>query len=255
MFPIPDIDVLYGWAMAMLRAGGLVSVLPVFSAPAVPMQLRVMLAVLLAFLAMSYVPGHPTMPAEAAALALVAGNELLLGLAMGLVVKIIFYAAEMAGQIVASEIGLTTGTAFDPSSGNTFATSGLLFSNLAAILLFTSGAYHAVLFAYLRSYAYAPIGDLGFRPSALDLFVNQTGRIFMLAVQMAAPVIAVNFVVTLAFALLGRIAPGFNVFTESYAVRVLAGLSVLGLTFALAARYMLGFLEGAPDLMLQLVRR
>ena len=72
---------------------------------------------------------------------------------------------------------------------------------------------------------------------------------------MSAPVIAVNFVVVLTFAVLGRVAPSINAFTESYSARILAGLAVLGLTFGLAAQYMLGYLEKAPDLMLQLVRR
>ncbi len=255
MFPSLDIDALYAWMMALMRAGGLVSVLPVFSAPAVPVQMRLVLAVFLAYTATSYVPSHLAMPEQPAALALVAANELLLGLFMGLMVKIIFFAAEMAGQIVSNEMGLTTGSALDPTSGNSFAIVGVLFSNLAAMLLLTTGAYHAVLFAYLRSYFYAPVGGLGFSAGALDLFVTQTSHIFLLAVQMSAPVIAVNFVVVLTFAVLGRIAPSINVFTESYSARILAGLTVLGLTFGLAAQYMLGYFAKAPDLMLQLVRR
>lgn len=250
-----DIDSLCAWVMALMRAGGLISVLPVFSAPAVPMQMRLVLAVFLAFLAESYIPGHLPMPGQPMMLALVAGNELLLGVFMGLIVKVIFFAAEMAGQIMSNEIGLTTGATLDPASNNSFTMTGVLFSNLAALLLLTTGAYHAVLFAYLRSYAYAPVGSLGFSPAALELFVMQTGRIFLLAVQMAAPVIAANFVVTLTFGVLGKVAPGINVYTESYSARILAGLSVLGLAIAVAARYMLSYLEIAPDLMLQLVRR
>ena len=52
-------------------------------------------------------------------------------------------------------MGLTTGSTLDPTSGNSFAVVGVLFSNLASMLLLTTGAYHAVLFAYLRSYFYA----------------------------------------------------------------------------------------------------
>ena len=255
MFPGFDIDSLYAWMMALMRAGGLVSVLPVFSAPTVPVQVRLVLAVFLAYLAGNYVPNHASMPGQPVALALVAANELLIGLFMGLMVKIVFFAAEMAGQIISSEMGLTTGSALDPASGNNFAIAGVLFSNLAALLLLTTGAYHSVLFAYLRSYRFAPIGSLGFSPGALDLFITQTSHIFLLAIQMSAPVIAINFVVTLTFAVLGRVAPSINAFTESYSARIIAGLTVLGLTFGLAAQYMLGYLQNAPDLMLQLVRR
>lgn len=250
-----NIDAVFRWVMALLRAGALVSVLPVFSAQPVPVQMRLALAVFLAYLASSYVPNHAELPDQPALLALVAGNEALLGIFMGLIVRVIFFAAEMAGQIISSEMGLTTGNTFDPNSGNSFTPTSVMLSNLAALLLLTTGTYRGVLFAYLRSYRYAPIGNLGFNPAALDLFVTQTGNIFGLAVQMCAPIIAVNFVVTLTFALLGRVAPGINVFTESYSARIFAGLTALGLTLALSAQYMLGYLQKAPDLMLQLVRR
>ncbi len=252
---LDNLDAIFRWVMALVRAGALVAVLPVFSAQPVPMQMRLALAVFLAYLAGTYVPNHVALPDQPVTLALVAGNEALLGIFMGLIVRVIFFSAEMAGQIISSEMGLTSGNTFDPNSGNSFTPTSVMLSNLAALLMLTTGAYRGVLFAYLRSYRYAPIGNMGFNPAALDLFVTQTGNIFGLAIQMCAPIIAVNFVVTLTFALLGRVAPGINVFTESYSARILAGLTVLGLTITLAAQYMLGYLQKAPDLMLQLVRR
>ncbi len=241
--------------MALLRAGALVAVLPVFSAQPVPMQLRLILAVFLAYLTGSYTTGQLPLPDHPFSLVLVAGNEALLGLFMGFMVRIVFFAAELAGQIISSEMGLTSGNTFDPNSGNSFAPTSVMMTNLAAMLLLATGGYRAVLFAYLRSYSVAPVGNLGFDPHAMDLFVTQTGNIFLLAIQMSAPIMAVNFVVTLTFALLGKVSPGINVFTESYSARILAGFAVLGLTFTLAAQYMLGFLDKAPDLMLQLVSR
>ena len=250
-----NVDAIFRWVMALLRAGALVSVLPVFSAQPVPVQMRLALAVFLAYLAASYVPDHAALPEQPALLALVAGNEALLGIFMGLIVRVIFFAAEMAGQIISSEMGLTTGNTFDPNSGNSFTPTSVMLSNLAALLLLTTGTYRNVLFAYLRSYRYAPIGNLGFNPAALDLFVTQTGNIFGLAVQMCAPIIAVNFVVPRPVAQLGRGSPGLHGVKASNYARHLAGLTVLGLTISLAAQYMLGYLEKAPDLMLQLVRR
>jgi flagellar biosynthesis protein FliR len=64
---------------------------------------------------------------------------------------------------------------------------------------------------------------------------------------------AVNFTVTLTFAILGKAAPGMSVFTESFSVRILAGLTLLGLTLGLTAQIVLSHLRESPEVMLRLL--
>ena len=82
--------------------------------------------------------------------------------------------------------------------------------------------------AFLRSFEIAPVGVLALHRSVAEVFVSATGNIFLLALQMAAPLLAVNFVVTFAFVILGKAAPSINVFSESFSVRVLTGIILLG---------------------------
>jgi flagellar biosynthesis protein FliR len=70
---------------------------------------------------------------------------------------------------------------------------------------------------------------------------------------MAAPLLAVNFVVTFAFVILGKAAPSINVFSESFSVRVLTGIILLGLTLGLTAQAVLNALQGSPELMLRVI--
>ena len=183
------------------------------------------------------------------------GGELIIGLLMGLAVRVVFYALEMAGQIISGEMGLSTSASLDPMNRNQSMTTSVMLFYLGALLFVASGSHHAVLFAYLRSYALAPPGAYALNAPTADVLVFQTGRIFALAVQMAAPMLAVNFLVTFTFAILGRAAPSINAFAESFSFRLLAGFLVLGLTIALTARYVLDFLQHAPEGMLRLVPR
>ena len=64
---------------------------------------------------------------------------------------------------------------------------------------------------------------------------------------MTAPIIAVSFVINLVFSFLGRAVPQMNVFSESFAVRIIAGLSVFGLSLQLMAQHMLNYLRRLPD--------
>ena len=70
---------------------------------------------------------------------------------------------------------------------------------------------------------------------------------------MAAPIMAINFIVTMTFAILGKAATGINVFSESAGVRIVAGMTVLGLTLGLTAQLVLTQLRQAPELMLRLI--
>ena len=64
---------------------------------------------------------------------------------------------------------------------------------------------------------------------------------------------AVNFVVTLTFAVLSKAAPGLNAFSESFPVRIAAGLAMLSIGLGLTAQLVLSGLRGAPELMLRLI--
>jgi flagellar biosynthesis protein FliR len=68
---------------------------------------------------------------------------------------------------------------------------------------------------------------------------------------MAAPLIAVNYIITLSFAILGRAVPGMNILVLSFGVRVFVGLSVLALVFGMIVQFLIGMINDSPEQMLQ----
>lgn len=238
------------WLLASFRATGLLIVLPLFAVRSVPMLLRVALALLLAWIVAPSAIGSVPMPESGLELVLIIAKELSIGLLMGLAVRMVIFTLELASHILAMEIGLHPTPGFDPSSstaGNPLGT-GLFY---LALLMFLAGAQYAVLFAFARSFELVPPGlqapDMGFVP----VVVEHTARIFQLGVLMAAPVLAVNFLVNLAFSILGRVVPRMNVFILSFSVRILAGSVMFALSIGLVAHYLYSQFEGAPELMLR----
>jgi len=246
-----SLDLLYGGMMVFIRAGGLLALLPVFSGQNIPLQIRIAIALMLAYLAGSQLQLHSAVPTDTLTLLAAAVRELLIGLLMGFAIRLIFYAVEFAGQIMSTEIGLTVSSQIDPISHNTSSPVGTALFYLGSLLFLLSGCHHAVLVAFLRSFEIAPIGVLGLHRGVAEIFVTATGNIFLVALQMAAPLLAVNFTVTLAFVILGKTAPSINVFAESFSLRVLAGITLLGLTVGLTAQAVLNALRGSPELMLR----
>jgi flagellar biosynthetic protein FliR len=108
--------------------------------------------------------------------------------------------------------------------------------------------------AFQRSYHFLPIGGAGLNEETALEVIGRTSYLFVFAVQVAAPLIAVSFVIVLVFSVIGRAVPQMNVFMESFGVRVMAGLIVLGLTFQLMAQHIANFLRRLPQDILQVAQ-
>jgi flagellar biosynthetic protein FliR len=246
-------DSIYMWMMVFVRAGGLISLVPVFSGQNIPMAIRIAVAAGLSFTVAGFVPTVASFPPDVLHLFFVVARELMIGLIMGAVSRLIFYAIEFAGQIMSTEMGLMMSSQMDPITHTSSSPVGVALFNLGVMLFLISGSHHVVFAAFLRSFAVAPIGSLSFTHDVAQLFVVNTGKIFLIAIQMSIPLMAVNFVVTFTFAILGKAAPSMNVFSESFSIRILAGLTIFGVALGLTAQLVLSSLRQSPELMLRMI--
>jgi len=242
---------LYAWVMVVLRSLGIILQLPMIAGHPLPIMVRlgicVALATLLAgLIAVADVP--PTLWGLIAA----AAFEVMLGLAMGFVIRVTFGSVEMAGRIISSEIGLTATPGLgapEPAQEPIAA----LMSTLAIVLFFMFGAHEGLLVALARSFQVCPAGAATFAGTAGSSFVSDTGRMIELGVRIAAPFIAMNFLVNFAFSVLGKAVPKMNVFIVSFSARALFGLGLLSTAGALVARYMYLEFGDLPMRMLEVV--
>lgn len=239
--------------MGSLRAVGIVAALPALGGRALPAVVRVTLAVAMGGLLAGVAPASPgPPPATMGDLATAAVHELLLGLAMGLVVRALLSAAELAGRLIAGEVGLIAAPGFDaPVPSQEPLPSFIGF--FAGLMFFLLHAHEGVLAAYARSFEIAPAGTGRLSGAAAETLVGAVAALLELAVRMAAPFIALNFVITAGFSILGRAVPKMNVFIVSMALRSLMGLALLAGAGALFARYLSGEFDRLPWRMLELV--
>jgi len=249
-----DPTTIYALMLIFSRAGGLLTLAPAFSGQSVPVVIRVALAFLLATIFLTLTPLPQEVPNHFLLFVLAIGHEIVVGLLMGMAVRLVFYALEMAGQIMATEIGLMMSSSLDPITRAESSPVSTALSYLGIVIFFVSGAHHLMLLAFLRSFELVPAAAGNFDPRVADVVVRESGRIFLLAVQMAAPLIAINFLVNLSLAILSRAAPMINAFLLSIPIQIFAGLTVLGMVIGLTAHYVLSALGGVPELMLRFIR-
>lgn len=245
---------LQAWMLTFFRAGAFLNVIPLFSGAGIPVQTRIAFAALLGLLV---APSLPLLDLSDAGLGSLTGlcfQEMAAGLAMGFAARMAFYAADFAGRLIANEIGLSLGSLFDPFNQTSTQAPGAILFWLALVLMLTLDLHHGFVVAFQQSYLYLPPGSAFMGVTLLNDFISQTGFVLLIGTKMAAPVIAVSFIILLVFAVLGRAVPQMNVFSESFAVRILGGMLVFGISLSTMAEHLGNMLRHIPDDMLRIAQ-
>jgi len=241
---MPD---LLNWLLVFLRAIALLTIFPVFSATNFPVQIRLALGALLSFLVAPLIPAASVAHLDVWSVIGLMALEVGFGLLLGFVSRMIFYALEIAGGLIATEMGLMIPAGLNPLTTSPTSEIATILQYMAAMLFLSLNLHHGLLLAFQKSYLFLPVGGGHLHESlALDI-IGRTSHLFLFAVQMAAPMLAVAFIVTLVFAVLGRAVPQMNVFSESFSVKLMSGMVVFGLTCQLMAQHIANFLHRLPE--------
>jgi flagellar biosynthetic protein FliR len=180
--------------------------------------------------------------------------EVGIGLMFGFASRMVFFALDMAGAIIGTEIGLALPAGLNPMSGTqTTAPTSILFY-LTAMLWVSLDMHHWMLIGFQRTYVFLPIGGAHLSEIFMTNIIARTSQTFVIALQLAAPVMAVSFIISLVFSVLGRAVPQMNVFAESFSLRILVGLGVFGATMQLMSQHIINYLHRLPEDILQVAQ-
>lgn len=248
-----DID-LYNWLMVFLRVGSFLLALPFFSMVNFPVAMRVALSALMAMLLAPTLPPFPVADLPLFSLFGVMIQEVGVGLLLGFVARMVFFAVDLAGNVIANELGFNTGSVLNPMTGLSSQVPGTILFFLATAVMLSLDLHLWILVGFERTYTVLPVGGAHLHGELFDFVLAQTSNLFVVALEIAAPVLAVSFVVTVVFGVLSRAVPQMNVFVLSFSFRAVGGLIVFGFTLQLAAQHVINFLDRLPNDLLTVAR-
>ncbi len=217
------------------RVAGFVGAIPVVLSAQTPGRIKTALvfgiALTLFPIMEKFVPATSFVPGQ---LGLLVVSELLLGLLLGLIARLIFTAVEFGATVIGFQMGFAAANVFDPQNERQVALLSQ-FQNVFAILIFLAvNGHHLFLYTAVRSYELLPPGQLNLAGEAIPFLMELASHMFVLGVQFSAPVLAILLLSGLILGILARVFPQLNVFLLSFPVNIGTGFIVIALTLNLS---------------------
>ncbi len=221
---------LEGYAWAFLRISGFMLVAPLFGSRMVPKRAKLTLAIALTLILAPLSPATPVIDPLTATALLTVVQQLLVGVAIGFIVQIVFDALMFAGQIVANTMGLSFATMVDPSHGASSTVLGQFFQILGMLIFVSLNAHLALLGVLAESVRVLPPGPTALGPDAFLTVATWGGKIFEAAVIISLPAVVGLILVNLALGVVSRASPQLNLFAVGFPISMVLGFAMLMLS-------------------------
>jgi flagellar biosynthetic protein FliR len=234
--PLPQLQMFF---LIFLRVGSILMTMPIFKSRSIPILFRAGLAlaisvVLFPILELENFPAVTGL----AVFAIGVFREILLGISIGLAVNFIFAGLQLAGQLAGYQMGMAIARVMDPSTQQQIPLLGQLNEMFALLIFISINAHHWFIRILADSYRLVP--PLGFKISGslIEQLVGMAGNMFVIAIKVGAPIIAVLLLTSIAFGLIARTVPQMNVFFVAMPLKILVGLLFVGVCLPYFASFL-----------------
>jgi flagellar biosynthetic protein FliR len=234
-------DRYYVFLVSLARMAAMVGALPIFNSSQAAIRLRLGLSVAITLLLFPFLDlslsEQQTTPVG---LGLIIAQEAMLGLLLGLMVQLIFFAVQFGATIVGYQMGLSAAEIMDPQHQQQVPLLSQ-FQNIIAILFFLAlNVHHSLLRVIVDSYTILPPGTLNFSGNAIPFVLNMTGEMFVLGLRLVTPVLVVLMLSMFILGIMSRVFSQLQVFMLSFPINISLALIIIGLSMGM----MLSILEG-----------
>ena len=221
--------ILLTYLLVFARVGAMVMLLPGFGTMGVPARVRLVLALAISLaLTPTVQSAYPAQsPQTFMSLAILIGQEVTAGVLVGAMAAVIMSALQVAGFLIASQIGLAYAQTFDPTQNTQGAVVGNFLTLLGTVMIFLTNLHHLAIGAIAGSYRMLPPG--GHLPTGdmAQLVIKLVSSSFALGFQLAAPFLVFGFAVYAALGILAKLMPQLQVFFVAVPINILCGFVIL----------------------------
>jgi flagellar biosynthesis protein FliR len=243
----PILAHLPAFVLVLSRMAGVFIFAPMLGSAAIPMRIKVLLAVAMSLSIYPLIAPQPAVAWTAAALLIAMAGELLIGLVIGFIAILPLIAMRMAGTLIGQQLGLDLAEIYHPGHGDRAdVLAQFLFFTALVIFLLLDG-HRALVGGLIGSFERLPVGGYVPGGSMLTVVVGMLGAMMELAVRVAAPVLCLVFVEAVTLGLVARTVPQLNILSAGFPLRIMLGVAMLVVAIAMMGHAFAGSMRQALD--------
>lgn len=210
----------------LVRILAMISTAPVLGNKQVPKRVKIGFSALLAILIAPTLTTLPLVPVGSPQGLLIMIQQIIIGVAMGFAIRLVFTAVEMAGELSGLQMGLGFASFYDPMNSSYSPVIARWLGMIAALAFLATNGHLYMLSALAESFSTLPIGNAMPNQGFYNV-VNWGGSIFAFGLQIALPIVAALLITNIALGILTRAAPQLNLFAVGFPITLTIGFMVL----------------------------
>ena len=223
-----------GWLGAFLwpfvRISAMMMAAPVFGARLLPVRIRIIMAFAFSLIAVPMLPMVPQVdPVSLSALSILV-QQVLIGLAMGFMVQMVFQALVIAGEAIANGMGLGFARMVDPANGVQVPVISQFLIVMATLLFVVFNGHLMMIDMVVKSFHILPISDSGLSAQGMWKIASWAGQMFAGGLLIAIPAVTALLVVNISMGVITRAAPQLNIFAVGFPLMILLGFIFIAMT-------------------------
>ena len=226
------VSLLGALALASIRVGSFFLASPFFGYRVIPVQVRIIVSFASSFLIFSYIPVPNINELAGINLVISIFQELVIGVSSGLILKVLFASAELAGEKIAASTGLSFAGLIDPESGAQTPVISQIFSMFMLLTFLSLNGHLLALSIILESYKVFPIGTKGFNLNIIKLGIDAGGLMFKFGALIMLPVVVGITLLNVVIGIVTRSAPSLNLFAFGFPITMISAFILLYLCTA-----------------------
>ena len=237
--------------LILIRVSVILLMFPFFSSRVIPVLAKAGLVLIITIILFSVIDNKMVeLPDTLCGMVQMITAELIIGMILGLLVKIVFEGIRMMGQLVGFQTGFAITNILDPQSGIQVS----IFSNMAylmamVIFLILNG-HHILLNAIRESFEIINVGSLSLDRRIFQEIINASGDMFVIAIKIGAPAIAALLFTKVVFGLITKLIPQMNIMIVAFPIQIVIGLIFFGICLNVILRFMERYLGDLGSLLI-----
>ena len=237
--------------LILIRVSVILLMFPFFSSRVIPVLVKAGLVLIITIVLFSVIDNKELQfPDTLCGIVQMITAELIIGMILGLLVRMLFEGIRMMGQLVGFQTGFAITNIIDPQSGMQVSILSNMAYLVAMVIFLILNGHHILLNAVRESFEIINVGSLSLDRRIFQQIINASGDMFVIAIKIGAPAVAALLFTKVVFGLITKIIPQMNIMIVAFPIQIVIGLFFFGICLNVILRFMERYLGDLGSLLI-----